>query len=718
MKKTLFLWLLLMPFTTVFTQLPAECQLDIGTNLAGMADFGTELPFVDLMHNARTWYTQAPTDPNGSFNTEHAQHLSYRADGYPTHAPQTIAASNYPQIPVTIWGRTEGWPTGTYTILWEGSGELRVFGSFSNLTQTGPHRMTFDLVPMEEGIVEIAILKSDINDPVRAMHLIMPGHEATYETQPWNPVWLDKLLVFKTVRFMDWGQTNNWGRGEGDAVLDPHEFSWAERARMDYYTWAFERGIPYEMMVQLMNDYDLDGWVCIPHRASPEYAREMAEFFRDNLEPERHLYVEYSNEIWNWIFDQTQWLNYYGCEQTGRPWPEGIVPYVQRSLDAFTTAFSGQTDRITRVVGTQLSFVDVSQRIANNLTPGSFDAISPTWYFGMDEDDSALDALGASATAADVAANVRAYLPTSVQYLRDQKEQVADPLGLPLIFYEGGQHVTPYPFGVPSTYADALLDLQRDPLMYDLYNDWMDSLRQLQTGNEPLKLMHFGFVAPRSAQFGSWGMLETMTQDTTVVYAPKYSALLRNLPEEVCAVTLSVAYAEASASGSDCRVAVSWSTTAEADSDYFEISRSVRGGGFIAVGRVAARNATAGADYMFEDVGLAAGNYVYRVTEVGLDGSTQALDLQVVTVDCSQSSEALNIFPNPVTDDLHLGAILSTGGTAEIYALASGQRWLSQVFSSATGNRIAVGDLPAGAYLIVLRPQDGSLPFRGRFVRR
>ena len=28
-----------------------DCALEFGTNMSGMADWGTELPFVDLMHN-------------------------------------------------------------------------------------------------------------------------------------------------------------------------------------------------------------------------------------------------------------------------------------------------------------------------------------------------------------------------------------------------------------------------------------------------------------------------------------------------------------------------------------------------------------------------------------------------------------------------------------------------------------------------------------------
>lgn len=41
--------------------------------------------------------------------------------------------------------------------------------------------------------------------------------------------------------------------------------------------------------------------------------------------------------------------------------------------------------------------------------------------------------------------------------------------------------------------------------------------------------MHFGFISPRSAQYGSWGMLETMNQDLSLIAAPKYQAILDHI---------------------------------------------------------------------------------------------------------------------------------------------------------------------------------------------
>ena len=519
-------------------QLDEACKLEFGTNLGGLVDFGTELPFVNLMHNAREWYTKDIDNPTDPFNSEQAQNLSYRSDGYPTHVPQSINESDFDQRVITIWGITDGWPIGQYTVLWEGTGELRFWGAYENVEQTDDNRMTFDVVNPLDNVLEMTILTSDINDPIHNIRILMPGTESTYETEPFNPLWLEKLSIFPSVRFMDWGMTNSWGQPDTWTWDDPSLFDWQDRAQVNNYTWANSKGIPYEMMIKLLNDFDLDGWVCVPHRASDNYIENMARLFEENLEAERHLTVEYSNEIWNWIFGQAQWLNKYGCELQNVSWPEGIVPYVQNCLDIWSDAYEGELERITRVAGVQASWQDVSNRMVNNLREGSFDAITPTFYFGFsDEGDTALDNLGAIATVEDIAFYARQGMEDGKLFLTTQKNELADPLGLPMIFYEGGQHLTGHPFGEEPSYSQALLDIQRDTAMYNLYNEWFNFIRTLQEGEEPIQLMNFSFIAGLSSRFGSWGILETMDQDTAVIPAPKYSAILAAI--EACDLSVS-----------------------------------------------------------------------------------------------------------------------------------------------------------------------------------
>ncbi len=524
-------------------QLKDECKLTFGTNLSGLVDYGTELPFVDLMHNARQWYTKDNGNPADPFDSGHANDLSYRADGYPTHVPQSINNSDYEQRVVTIWAITDGWPAGEYTVLWDGTGELSFWGGYENLQQTTSNRITFDFLSPVNNILEMTMVTSDIDDPIHNIRVLMPGTESTYETEPFYSLWLEKLSIFPSVRFMDWGMTNSWGQPDTWSWDDPSLFNWADRAQMNHYTWATNKGIPYEMMIKLLNDYDLDGWVCVPHRANDAYIKNMADLFRDHLEVERHLTVEYSNEIWNWIFGQTQWLNKYGCELQNVSWPEGVVPYVQNCLDIWTTSFQNELNRITRVAGVQASWQDVSNRLVQNLTAGSFDAITPTFYFGFsDNGETILDDLAENANVTDVAFYARQGMEQAKIWLETQKNELADPLGVPMVFYEGGQHLTPNPFGEEPTYAQALLDVQRDTSMHHMYLEWFDFLRTLQSGDKPLQLMNFSFVANRSARYGSWGILETMDQDTSIIQAPKYAAIVEAI--EACDMSVSNANLE------------------------------------------------------------------------------------------------------------------------------------------------------------------------------
>ena len=531
-------------YTLQAQSLPDSCKLNIGTNLSGLADWGTEIPFVDLMKRSREWYTKSIGDPEYPFDSGFRNELNYRSDGYPTHIPQNIPESPYPQEVATIWAITDAWPAGNYTLLWEGEGDFDLWGGYSNLQQTGDHRLTFDFLNPVGGVIELKITASDINDPIHNIRLLMPGTEETYETQPFYQLWLDKVAPFKTIRFMDWGATNNWGQPDSYDWDNPGLFDWSDRSQMEHYTWTTSKGVPYEMMVKLLNDYDLDGWVCVPHRASDDYIRKMAEYFRDNLEPGRHLYVEYSNEIWNWIFGQAQWLLKYGCELQGVEWPEGTVPYIQNNLNIWTNVFENDLDRITRVVGTFTAWQDVSERICYNLDANTFDAVSPTYYFGLSEEaDAALDGMGASAAAADIAGYVREHMPEGLAWIEGIKG-IADELDKQLLFYEGGQHITPHPFGEEPTYAQALLDIQRDTAMYNLYNEWFDGIRNFQEGEEPLLLMNFAFVGGRSARYGSWGILETMDQNLSQVPAPKYQAILENMDTNCQGMPTSVLQAD------------------------------------------------------------------------------------------------------------------------------------------------------------------------------
>jgi hypothetical protein len=507
--------------TTSQAQLVDSCRLQIGTNLAGPADWGSEWPFVNIMKYGRTWITQNNQWVGGGENVWDTQVLSQiplDEQGYPLRLPVEIAGMEAPQMVLTVWANTEALPAGEYILLYEGTGTIGLWGDATVVSET-PGRIVVNVTPGEADIMAMEISESIEGDHIRNIRFLLPDTEATYEANPWSEEWMEKLSPFNSLRFMDWGYTN------GSRMIN-----WEQRPQVTDYTYTID-GVPYEWWIELCNLKKADAWVCIPHEADDDYIRQMAQLFREDLDPDLKIYVEYSNEIWNWIFSQTHYCHDNGDQAV--PWPERIVPFVQNALDIWTEEFADNPERIVRVVGVQASWQDVSNRVVFNMEPGSFDAFSPAAYFGLSEESiSELENLGASATADHVVQMARQdMLDYAYGWMQEQHESIANELDIPMIYYEGGQHLTPQPFGSVQDYNPALVAAQTHPAMYELYNEWYDSLRTFSIRDEAALLMNFSFISPLSGQYGSWGLLESQFYQNAPYeeIAPKYQAVLDNI---------------------------------------------------------------------------------------------------------------------------------------------------------------------------------------------
>jgi hypothetical protein len=274
--------------------LAGDCRLRIGTNLAGPADWGSEWPFVDIMKFSRSWISFNSEWVEGGENpwdTGVTDRIPADENGYPLELPFAVAGTETTQAVRTVWANTSALQEGVYTILYDGEGTVDVEFDGSVVSRE-PGRILFRLT-RRDNILSLNLLESRRGDHVRNIRVLMPGTEATYTEKPWCAEWLEKLEPFRSLRFMDWGLTNN-------STLK----RWDDRPRIGDYTYTL-RGVPYEWMIDICNLKKADCWVCIPHEADDDYIRKMAELFRDGLDPSLKIYVEYSNEIWNWMFDQT-----------------------------------------------------------------------------------------------------------------------------------------------------------------------------------------------------------------------------------------------------------------------------------------------------------------------------------------------------------------------------------------------------------------------------
>ena len=94
----------------------------------------------------------------------------------------------------------------------------------------------------------------------------------------------------------------------------------------------------YEWMIDLGNRTHKDVWICLPAQADPDYWSQLATLIKNKLQPDRKVYIEYSNETWNGTFGQFQYTIDQGKSQ-GLPgsnqWYQGQAYAVWQSLKIF-----------------------------------------------------------------------------------------------------------------------------------------------------------------------------------------------------------------------------------------------------------------------------------------------------------------------------------------------------------------------------------------------
>ncbi|MCI0662096.1 MAG: fibronectin type III domain-containing protein [Acidobacteria bacterium] len=146
--------------------------------------------------------------------------------------------------------------------------------------------------------------ESALNSGITDLRLLRPGISRESNQILTSP-FLSALLPFSVVRYMDFLETNHRiFYGTGDWI------DWADRRKLADATQessgqAF--GYAWEYVALIGNLSNRDLWINIPAEASDEYITELARLMRDRVNPDLNLYLEYSNEVWNFGFGQYVW---------------------------------------------------------------------------------------------------------------------------------------------------------------------------------------------------------------------------------------------------------------------------------------------------------------------------------------------------------------------------------------------------------------------------
>ena len=76
-------------------------------------------------------------------------------------------------------------------------------------------------------------------------------------------------------------------------------------------------GWPWEYIIALCNQANMDAWINIPVSVDDDYIRQLAKLMKAGLKPSLNIYLEHSNEVWNFGFLQYAWNKARAKEEVG-----------------------------------------------------------------------------------------------------------------------------------------------------------------------------------------------------------------------------------------------------------------------------------------------------------------------------------------------------------------------------------------------------------------
>lgn len=619
MQRSITLLIVLMLSAVQFSRPQQDpCAMKFGMNFIYLSYWNREMPFVDLMKLSSHWVTQNSSFVAGGtnrFDTAVRDSIPADENGYPLQLPYSVAGQETTQIVLALLASQQNalYPAGEYLCLYEGDGTITFTGDASVVSQT-PGRIVLNVVPSNAGIM-LRITRSTFGNHVRNVRMLMPGTESTYLTQPFNSAFLAKIAPFPVLRFMWW-----------QFVTDGNETVWQNRKKMSYYTQGSyftnssrPSGVAYEYLVHLGNQQNKDIWVCVPHTADSEYVAEMAQFFKTHLDPNRKIYLEFSNEAWNYVYRVHQWVNQNGPSHLNHP--QKTAFFVKRTFDIWSSVFGAEmSSRVIRVAACQLTLPWVGQQMMAYLGQGGADAIAPAAYYILrPENYDTLEAKGASATKDDVARMIRSHFPVLGGMMADH-QAVADQYGLRLVFYEGGGEIRPRNANDPST--QAIYAFQTDTAAYNVHQEWFRTIRAV---SDPELFVYFHLASRANDRNEGFGALESIFQPTS----QKYQVLLDNTCGSSTGVPLAVELTRFTAAVHGTRtVRLNWMTAGEVNNAGFEVERMSydrtpeRNALWDRIGSVEGHGTTDSAhEYMFLDTGADLDRRnVYRLKQIDRDG--------------------------------------------------------------------------------------------------
>ncbi len=285
---------------------PLPSSPGLGINISNLSDYSPDLLFANAMMTVRPWGTvntpwdQAAAKNTAGWPTEDAgvvvtdptggdvggtYALSFNGEATVTGLYTTVSVNNQVYNPVTN--------TTTATLV-VAPDQGSLYLDFTNTHVTGNS-------PTDTGVTNVVLMRPEVTDgntPYPAGTMFTTNIQTLIEN-------------FQVVRYMDFTQTN-----------DSTQVNWSDRTLPGAATQTGTNGGAWEYAVMLANATNTNMWINIPAEANTQYVTDLADLLKYGsdgtnpytspqahpvyppLNPNLKVYFEYSNEVWNFGFQQ------------------------------------------------------------------------------------------------------------------------------------------------------------------------------------------------------------------------------------------------------------------------------------------------------------------------------------------------------------------------------------------------------------------------------
>jgi hypothetical protein len=519
----------------------------LGIGVSGLADWSTQIPFLDIFKTARPWITQCDEgNPgcNGQADTNERDKLDVDENGWVKSLPKPGTGTIYTTVGTLLLREIPGmFPTGRYVVLYDGEGTIKYGFEGQKIEEESKAGRDVINVSGGGGGIWLQITETDpkkTGNYIRNIRVVQEKYEKTFATEIFNPDWIEKIKGFQAFRFMDWMNMNN----------SPQK-NWEDRPKPTEYTWT-QKGVPVEIMVTLANRLKADAWFNMPHMATDDYIRKFAQYVKEHLDPQLKAYIEYSNEVWNWQFQQAQYASEQGKARWGQDiedaWMQFSGMKAAQVCDIWKKeVFKEASKRVFCVIGTQTAWKGLEEPLLNapkwvaegNEPPykHGIDGLAVTGYFtaGLGKPEN-LDTVLSWRSEPDGGFGKAFKQIREGGLLKDgdsvsdiielfkYHSKVAQAKGLQLLAYEGGTHIVGMGGAENNDQlTEFLIAINKHPEMYNIYTMLLNGWKQ----NGGTLFNHFVDISYPS-KWGSWGALPSLYEkgSPNKKGSPRYNALI------------------------------------------------------------------------------------------------------------------------------------------------------------------------------------------------